>query len=127
MSLSLGVNTVLGKMKCANKLNMCMIYVCVDTNHKYHFVILQIKKRRPRRTQAEMELERVAGMALGRTMSADGEENDGMMKGKTEQTHLLHCTISPLAIVLTWLKILLLQMWRFRYLQCSPDNLTLTC
>ena len=45
--------------------------------------MLQVKKRRPRRTQAEMELER-AGLSLGRTLSADGDENDALMKGKSK-------------------------------------------
>ena len=46
-------------------------------------IVLQIKKRRPRRTQAEMEQERAGGMTIGRMLSTEGtEEPDGILKGK---------------------------------------------
>ena len=45
--------------------------------------VLQIKKRRPRRTHAEMEQERASGMPIARMLSTEGtEEPDGLLKGK---------------------------------------------
>ena len=57
---------------------------------KHRNEILQIKKRRPRRTQAEMEQERAGGMTIGRMLSTEGtEEPDGILKGKRECCKLI--------------------------------------